>query len=161
MDFNNISFLSKLTSIIQVAAIILVFLAGILQASRFYLDSKIRSLTRPRQIPKNAISILRTELSKDQGESIEITCPLEDQEANNFAEDLKKLFESSGWNVNGVNLAIYKKPFKGLIIVIKEKSYESKAQNIINLLKNAGFHCIGERDEEAGYNLGIAVGNKE
>jgi len=58
-------------------------------------------------------------------------------------------------------MAIFSKLRKGLIIVIKDKSYESKGQNIVGLLKTAGFHCSGEIDEKARDNLGIIVGNKE
>ncbi len=211
MDFNNISFLTKLTTTIQVTAIILIFLGGILQASRFYLDGKVRSLkaesdeaekkktdetisnleetvsqqeeqiglqsgeieeqksrlaaveseTEPRRISNEAAAILRAELSKNQGESIEITCTMGDQEAFSFASDLKKLFESSGWSVNGVNQAVYTKPIRGLILVMKKRSHESKAEHLFNLLKTAGFHSTGEMNEKASNDLAIVVGAKE
>jgi len=41
VNFNDLNFLSKLSSVVQVLAIVLIFLGGVLQASRFFLDYKI------------------------------------------------------------------------------------------------------------------------
>lgn len=44
MDFNNLGFLTKLSGVVQILAIVLVFLGGALQASKFFIDKKINSI---------------------------------------------------------------------------------------------------------------------
>lgn len=44
MDLNNLNFLSKVSSFVQILAIILVFLGGALQLSRHYLEKKINKI---------------------------------------------------------------------------------------------------------------------
>lgn len=114
----------------------------------------------PRSLTQDKIPALKAELSKHNNEPIDITCVMGDQEAFSFASQLKNLFESSGWKVNGVNQAIYTVPIKGIIIVIKDKSEEQKANFIFQLLKFAGFHSHGELNDKST-SIGIVIGAKE
>ena len=59
MNFNDLHFLTRITSIVQIAAIIFIVIGGLLQASRFILDKKIENLKQPQKsraaLPKTAL----------------------------------------------------------------------------------------------------------
>ncbi|MDR4503588.1 MAG: hypothetical protein MRK01_02200 [Candidatus Scalindua sp.] len=44
MNFNDLHFLTKLSTSVQVTAIVLIFFGGLLQASRFFIDKKINGM---------------------------------------------------------------------------------------------------------------------
>ena len=224
MNFNDFTFLTKLSSIVQIVAIVLVFLGGGLQAYKFFLDRKIdgikksleqtdklnsektvselqstiskqvlkiddqakevesqrekihqqaedvrkqqekisevESKTRPRLLTVEQCAIIRGELKKHKGESIQITSVMGDQEAINFASQLKTLFLESGWTVDGLIHAIFTNPIKGIIITLKDKASEPKAVYISNLLSSVGYKPTGEINPKTKFDIGIVVGGK-
>jgi len=44
VNFSNLEFITKLSGVVQILAILLVFLGGVLQASKFFLDKRINSM---------------------------------------------------------------------------------------------------------------------
>ena len=211
VNFSNLEFITKLSGVVQILAILLVFLGGVLQASKFFLDKRINSMkedftrneksqsqlvisdlqstikqqdqkieqqtkqvegyqkkllevelkTKPRIIPEDKLKSLRADLTKHKGVSIEITCVMGDQEAFTFSTQLKALFQSSGWTVDGVNQAMYTAPIKGMILTIKDDSAKQKAEYIFHLLKAIGLNSRGEINPNIKSDIGIVVGARE
>jgi hypothetical protein len=224
MNFNDLTFLSRLSNIVQIVAIVLIFLGGGLQAYKFFLDKKIdgikksleqtdklhsektvselqskigkqvqkidnqakevetqrqkiqqqaeevrkqqekisevESKTRPRLLTVEQCAAIRNGLRKQKGESIQITSVMGDQEALNFASQLKTLFQESGWTVDGVNQAVYTNPIKGIIITLRDKALEPKAIYVINLLSSVGYKSVGEINPQTKFDIGIVIGGK-
>jgi hypothetical protein len=52
----------------------------------------------------------------DKKDVIDLTVVMGDQEAFQFASEIKQFLENENYNVNGVNQAIFSKPVKGQII---------------------------------------------
>ncbi len=121
---------------------------------------EVEEKAKPRVIPTAKLSAIQTELSKHRGDSIVITCLMNDHEAFSFASQLKKVFESSGWSVNGVNQAVFSAPIKGIIITMKDKTLEPKATFIFQLLQSAGFNSQGEINDKQS-DVGLIIGSKE
>jgi len=225
MDFSELTFLSKLSSFAQIGAIILIFLGGALQASRFYLDKRINhikeqqaqlekqkadstilelgstistqvdkierqsdqveaqrkkieeqsreveaqqqkireveSKVQPRSISDQKFQELQAELSKHSGEKIEITCILGDTEGMALASRLKSLFQSSGWEVDGVNQSVYTQPIKGIIIMLKDENLKHKAESIFQVLAHAKLHSIGEINPNMKFDIGLVIGARQ
>lgn len=86
-----------------------------------------------------------------------------DQEALTFSTQLKTLFQSSGWIVDGVNQAMYTIPIKGIILTIKADSvkHKQKAEHIFHLLNSIGFNSRGEVNSNIRFDVGIVVGARE
>jgi hypothetical protein len=127
-------------------------------------QQKIRELEaklRPRTIPSDKIDELRLELSKLKGDSILITSVWGDQEAFSFATELKALFRSAGWIVDGVNQAMYTNPIKGVVIIVKNEAVTPKANFIFQFLNVLGVHSHGEIDPHNKFQLGLIIGAKE
>lgn len=125
--------------------------------------SKITDLenkNKPRIISPDRMTVIQTELSKHRNESIVITCVNGDQEALAFASQLKTIFQSSGWTVRGLALMFSDVPQKGIIITIKDKSLEPKANFIFQLLKLAGFHSDGAINNKMGNDISLFIGSK-
>lgn len=204
MNFADLNFLTKLSYFVPVAAIVLIFLGGLLQASRFYIDKRINTIktdlskteklkfedkittlkstisqqteksesqekhlqevetkTAPRSIPIHKLAILTDELSKHKGETIGIVCVMGDQEAFNFASELKTLFQSAGWGVDGVDQAVYTNPIKGLILALKNEEVKPKAEYLFHILNSAGLHSTGEMNPKIKNDIGLIVGAKK
>jgi len=122
---------------------------------------EVETKTAPRNVPIDKLSILRNELSKYKREKIGIVCVMGDQEAFNFASELKDLFQSAGWQVDGVDQAIYTKPIKGLILVLKNEGVKPKAEYLFHILNSAGFHSTGEMNSQIKNDFGLVVGAKK
>jgi uncharacterized coiled-coil protein SlyX len=121
--------------------------------------SEVEEKTKPRVIPADKLTLIKDELSKHRGDSIVITCLMNDHEAFSFATQLKKLFESAGWTVDGVNQAMYSAPIKGVVIAIKDKSVEPKARFIFQILQFAGFPSHGELNDKLT-SVELIIGSK-
>ena len=81
---------------------------------------------------------MRDILKKHVGSKITITTMLGDPEAFQFADQIKEVFINSGWEVDGINQAIYNRPVVGLKIKVKNRNYPSRVNTIIaafNLLR--------------------------
>jgi hypothetical protein len=114
----------------------------------------------PRLIPKDKYELLKTDISQHPNEGIDINCLLSDEETFIFASQLKTLFQSSGWKIDGVNRCMYSVPIKGLIIAIKDSLAIPKGNYVFQLLQFAGFDAHGEIRSDIKYPVGIIVGSK-
>jgi len=70
----------------------------------------------PRVFDEQVASALNQNLPSDKNEPIEITCVMGDQEAFQFAEQIKRYLLSEGWDVTGVTRAMFSNPISGQII---------------------------------------------
>lgn len=121
---------------------------------------KLENKVQPRSLPSDKIDQLKIELSRIKGDTIMITCVWGDQEAFSFATELKNLFRSSGWIVDGVNQAAYNIPMKGIIITIKNDSAKDKANFIYQVLQVAGFDSYDELNEKEKFDISLIIGAK-
>ncbi len=77
---------------------------------------KVTFGSSPRRLTPDVITQLEKYLPSDETKVIDITAVMGDQEAFQYAEQIKTYIESKGRNVNGVNQAIFDRPVKGQII---------------------------------------------
>lgn len=63
---------------------------------------------------------LVAQLPNNKAQEIDVTSVLGDQEAYQFAQEIKEYLENKGYKVNGVNQVVFDKPVKGQIISSKE-----------------------------------------
>jgi len=112
------------------------------------------------QIPPDKFDFLKADISRHPGEGIDVNCLLSDEETFTFASQLKTLFQSSGWKVDGVNRCMYNVPMKGLIIAIKDSSFIGRGNYIFQILQFAGFDAHGEIRPDTKFPVGIIVGSK-
>jgi hypothetical protein len=112
----------------------------------------------PRSIPKEKFDALKSDISLHPGEGIDINCLMSDEETFAFASQLKTLFQSSGWKVDGVNRCMYSAPMKGLIIAIKDSTSINRGNYIFQILQFAGFDAHGEIRPDTKFPVGIIVG---
>jgi len=69
-----------------------------------------------RVLNDNLISQLKTILDQENFKFIDVTAVMGDQEAFRFATQFKNFLTAEGYDVHGVNLAIFKEPTQGQII---------------------------------------------
>lgn len=73
-----------------------------------------------REINQEFINELNKYLPKSKDKKITITSILGDAESFQLAKDLKKYLESQGWNVDGINQALYIEPIVGIEVDTNE-----------------------------------------
>lgn len=82
----------------------------------------------------NMINILK----EFKGKGIRLVTILGNSEAFQFAHQIREIFEQAGWNVDGVDQAVFTEPIKGIIVKIKDKNIPKYIDSIIkafNLLR--------------------------
>ena len=81
--------------------------------------------------PRKLTAIVEEQLKKiiTNGAEVDVTSILGDNEAFNFASQIKDFLEKSGYTVKGVNQAVYTKPITGQII--EPPQTQSKIYKII------------------------------
>ena len=114
----------------------------------------------PRAIPNDKYELLKSDISLHPGEGIDINCLMSDEETFMFASQLKTLFQSSGWKVDGVNRCMYSIPMKGLVIAIKDSTAIPKGNYIFQILQYAGFDAHGEIRPDTKFPVGIIIGSR-
>ena len=114
-----------------------------------------------RRLPKHMISQIKTELSKYEGSTVRLACDREDKEALAFAEELKTLFEESGWRVKGVSQTSFSKPVKDVVIILNHEQQKPKANYIFSLLMSLNLKSSARLNKSQGEDLGIIVGKKQ
>jgi len=70
----------------------------------------------PRIFNQQVALALQAHLPSEKDKTIVITAVMGDQEAFQFAEQIKEYLSSQGWKVDGVDQAVYSKPVVGQII---------------------------------------------
>lgn len=64
-----------------------------------------------------------------------LTTIMGDSEAFQFATQIKEVFETAGWKVDGINQAIYNKPITGVNINVGSYNYPLRVDNIFSSFK--------------------------
>jgi hypothetical protein len=119
MNFSDLASLTKLSSLVQILAVALIFLGGALQATRFLLDKKINSLKeRQSQVDRatadSTILELRTKVS-DEDERI--------QKQSEVVEEQDHKIDSQAKVVDAQQQAIQKAEARGLPRTIPDEVY--------------------------------------
>jgi hypothetical protein len=81
-----------------------------------------------RTIPSQFLPQMEQELSKYKGSSVRLACNTEDTEALALAEQLKEVFQGSGWKVIGVEHTVLSRPVKNIVIILNSEEQKPKAK---------------------------------
>ncbi len=60
-----------------------------------------------------------SEIKADKKKTITVICAMGDSESYNFAEQIKKYLEETGWSVRGITQAVRNKPIKGVAVYLR------------------------------------------
>lgn len=84
-----------------------------------------------------------------------------DQEAFQFAVQLKTALERAGWTVDGVNQGVYTNPINGLIVSVRNEPAPSSANQLFVVLRAVGFPPTGSLNPKQPENSAwLVVGSK-
>ena len=114
-----------------------------------------------RKLPARVISQMKEELSKHAGSSVRLACDREDREALNFAEDLKRVFEDSGWKVKGVDQASFGKTVRDVVIILKDEKQKAKASYVFSVLQALKVKSGARVNKNQSEDLGILIGRND
>jgi uncharacterized protein (DUF849 family) len=114
-----------------------------------------------RRIPTQLLPQMKRELAKFKGSSVRLACNKEDKEALAFAEQLRALFQQSGWTVKGVNHTVYSRPIENVVIILNSQEQKPKASYIFSMLKSVNIKSIARLNRNQAEDLGIIVGEKK
>jgi hypothetical protein len=159
--WNNLNFLSKLSSIVSVLAITLVFLGGFLQLSKFTIDHRLHSLREqvqfakdkqyqnkiaqlePRKLSIEQKKLLKDKLSLKKGPTIVFVSRLMDGESLDFANMIASIFLEAGWDVKPtIRTSI--NDFPGFLSLFITGNVDSEALNISKMLNDVNILCRNE-----------------
>lgn len=92
---------------------------------------------------------------------VSLTTILGDSEAFKFAEEIKEVFESAGWNVDGISQAAYNKPMIGVVINVKSEKYPIRVNQIFNAFKVLNIIATGNINQNLqDDNVEVIIGSK-
>lgn len=114
-----------------------------------------------RKLPGHVLSQAKQELSKFRGSRVRLACNKEDKEALAFAEQLKGLFQASGWAVRGVDHSVFAKPVKNVVIILNHEKQKPKASYVFSVLNGLNIKSIARLNKNQPEDLGIIVGEKD
>jgi hypothetical protein len=136
---------------------------GELQEKATELEQLQAAVQQPfeRKLPRQLLPQMKQELSKYKGSSVRLACNKEDKEALAFAEQLKALFQGSGWKVRGVDHSVFSRPVKNIVIILNREEQKPKANYIFSVLKSLDIKSIARLYKNQSEDLGIIVGEKE
>ena len=131
--------------------------------SRKTLDQLEASLEQSgeRKLPKRVLPQMKEELSKYAGSSVRLACDPADSEAFAFAEELKIVFEDSGWKVKGVDQASFGKTVKDVVIILKDEKQKAKANYLFSVFLALNVKSGARVNKNQSEDLGILVGRKD
>jgi hypothetical protein len=114
-----------------------------------------------RTLPKHVIPRMKEELSRFAGSVARLACDREDGEALAFAEELKMVFEDSGWKVRGIDQASMGKTVKDVMIILRDEKQKSKANYIFSVFLALNVKSSARMNRNQTEDLGILIGRKE
>jgi hypothetical protein len=114
-----------------------------------------------RKLPKRVLPQMKEELSKYEGSSVRLACDRADREAFAFAEELKIVFEDSGWKVKGVDQASFGKTVKDVVIILKDEKQKAKANYVFSVFLALNVKSGARVNKNQSEDLGILVGSKD
>ena len=116
---------------------------------------------KDRKIPEDMISQIKGDLLKYSGSTVRLACDKSDKEALAFAEQLKHLFEESGWDVKGIAQALHSKPIKEVVLILNHEEQKPKANVIFSALMSLNIKSSARLNKNLEEDLGIIVGQRE
>jgi hypothetical protein len=116
---------------------------------------------KDRRIPDEMIPQLKQELLNYSGSTVRFACDKNDKEALAFAEQLKALFEESGWTVKGISQAMHSKPIKDVVLILNHEEQKPKANVIFSALTTLNIRSSARLNKNQEEDLGIIVGQRE
>jgi hypothetical protein len=114
-----------------------------------------------RKLPESLIPQLKADLMKYSGSALRIACDKNDKEALAFAEQLKALFEESGWEVKGVGQALHSRPVKDVVLILNQEDQKPKANVLFSALTSLNIKSSARLNKNQEEDLGIIVGQRE
>ena len=114
-----------------------------------------------RKIPEDLIPQIKGDLLKYSGSTVRLACDKSDKEALAFAEQLKELFEESGWDVKGIGQALHSKPVKEVVLILNHEDQKPKANVIFSALMSLNIKSSARLNKNMEEDLGIIVGQRE
>jgi hypothetical protein len=116
---------------------------------------------KDRKIPEEMFLQLKGDLLKYSGSTVRFACDKGDKEALAFAEQLKGLFEESGWTVKGVGQAVHAKPVKEVVLILNHEDQKLKANILFSALMSLNIKSSARLNKNQEEDLGIIVGQRE
>jgi hypothetical protein len=116
---------------------------------------------KDRKIPEEVFLQLKGDLLKHSGSAVRLACDKGDKEALAFAEQLKNLFEESGWIVKGISQAVHAKPVKEVVLILNHDDQKPKANSLFSALMSLGVKSSARLNKNQQEDLGIIVGQRE
>jgi hypothetical protein len=116
---------------------------------------------KDRKIPEDMIPQIKGDLLKYSGSTVRLACDKSDKEALAFAEQLKDLFEESGWDVKGIGQALHSKPIKEVVLILNNEDQKVKANVIFSALMSLNIKSSARLNKNLEEDLGIIVGQRE
>jgi hypothetical protein len=114
-----------------------------------------------RKIPEDMIPQIKEDLLSYSGSTVLFACDKNDKEALAFAEQLKGLFEESGWTVKGIGQARHSKPVKDVVLILNHEDQKPKANIIFSALTALNIKSSARLNKNQEEDLGIIVGQRE
>ena len=116
---------------------------------------------KDRKIPEDLVPQIKGDLLKYSGSTVRLACDKDDKEALAFAEQLKDLFEESGWEVKGIGQALHSKPVKEVVLILNHEDQKPKANVIFSALMSLNIKSSARLNKNQEEDLGIIVGQRE
>jgi len=114
-----------------------------------------------RKIPEEMALQLKGDLLRHSGSAVRLACDKGDKEALAFAEQLKNLFEESGWTVKGIGQAQHAKPVKEVVLILNHEDQKPKANILFSALMSLNIKSSARLNKNQEEDLGIIVGQRE
>jgi len=116
---------------------------------------------KDRKIPEDLIPQIKGDLLKYSGSTVRLACDKSDREALAFAEQLKDLFEESGWDVKGIGQALHSKPVKEVVLILNHEDQKPKANVIFSALMSLNIKASARLNKNMEEDVGIIVGQRD
>jgi hypothetical protein len=116
---------------------------------------------KDRRFPEGMIGQLKEDLLKYAGSTVRLSCDKGDKEALAFAEQLKDLFEESGWTVKGIGQAQQAKPAMDVLLILNHEDQKAKANVLYSALMSLNIKSGARLNRTQEEDLGIVVGQRE
>lgn len=116
---------------------------------------------KDRRIPEDMIPQLQEDLAKYSGSEVRLACDKNDKEALAFAEQLRGLFEDSGWTVKGIGQALHSKPVKEVVLILNHEEQKPKANVLFSAFMSLHIKSSARLNKSQQEDLGIIVGQRE
>jgi hypothetical protein len=116
---------------------------------------------KDRKIPEDMIPQIKEDLLRYSGSTVLFACDKNDKEALAFAQQLKGLFEESGWTVKGIGQARHSNPVKDVVLILNHEDQKPKANIIFSALTALNIKSSARLNKNQEEDLGIIVGQRE